>query len=139
MRIFSVRSVWPGILLLLASAAQGASVEKGYHIEPQVLPQESTDKFLGKVRPYGNGKPSPVITKPTDQVGAAANSPGRTITEGPSVTSTGKPAAHSRLGGSAVAKTGSLEKRPVSPERITGTTLEKRPIAPAHVAPTWQP
>jgi hypothetical protein len=138
MRAFAVRSIWPGILLLLASAAQAETVEKGYHIEPQVLPQESTDKFLGNVRPYGNGQPSPVIIKPTDQVGAAANSPGRTITEGPSVTSTGKPAAHPRLGGSSIAK-GSPDKRPVSAERVSGAKLEKRSITPAPVAPTWQP
>lgn len=139
MRIIAVCGIWPGILLLLAPLAHAAEVEKGYHIEPPVLPAESADKFLGKVRPYGNGKPSPVMIKPTDQVGAAANSPGRTITEGPSVTSTGKPAAQSKIGGSSLVRGGSLDKRPVAPNAINSAPLEKRSVTPTPVAPTWQP
>ena len=112
MRIFAVRSIWPGILLLLASAAQAASIEKGYHIEPQVLPQESTDKFLGKVRPSNNSRPASNTIKPADQP---------------------------KSGGSSVAKSGSQNKKPIAADRITSTSLEKRPVAPAPVAPTLPP
>ena len=109
MRILIVRVLCPAILLLLASAAPAETVEKGYHIEPPVLSPQSTDKFLGNVRNYGDGRPSPNVVRPTEQAG------GRKITDAPSTTPTGKPTAQPRTDSKPLAGSESTDKRPPGP------------------------
>ena len=97
MRNFVFRSIWPGILLLLASAAHAETVEKGYYIAPPVLPPESADRFLGKVRPSNNSRPAPNTIKPAEQP---------------------------KSGESSVAKSGSQHKKRVAPPPVAPTSQQ---------------
>ncbi len=94
MRTFAFRSIWSGILLLLASAAHAETVEKGYYIAPPVLPSESADRFLGKVRPSNTSRPASNTIKAADQP---------------------------KSGESPVAKSGSQHKKRIAPPPVTPT------------------
>ena len=97
MRNFVFRSIWPGILLLLASAAHAATLEKGYYIAPPVLPAESADKVLGKVRPSNTSRPVSNTIKPVEQL---------------------------KSGESSVAKSGSQHKKRVAPPPVAPTSQQ---------------
>jgi hypothetical protein len=121
-------------LLAAAATAQAASVE-GMPGSPPVIPRESTERFLGGVRDYGDGRPSPNIIYSTGGLGEAVNSP--EAQKGPSVLSTGTPPPHTSLTGSALPG-GTLERRTNQPYSITPGVIEKRTNTPYPINSPWR-
>src|SRR4051812_19742153 len=86
------------IVLLSAGVSQAAAIDEGLPINPPAISQDSTNRFLGGVRDFGTGQPSSNIIYSTGGIAQATNSP--EALKGPSVTSTGTPAANTPLSGS---------------------------------------
>src|SRR3954468_9422680 len=122
------------IILLSAAAAQAATIDEGLPVNPPAIPQDSTNRFLGGVRDFGTGQPSSNIIYSTGGIAQATNSP--EALKGPSVTSTGTPAAHTPLGGSAL-QGGTIERRTNAPNPITPGQLERRTNTPYQITSPW--
>jgi hypothetical protein len=101
-----------------------------------VISQESRDRFLGGVRPYGDGQPSPNIIYSTGGIAEATNSPD--ALRGPSVTSTGAPPEHSSSSSSTLQGGGTIERRTNTPYVVTPTPLERRTITPPPMQSPWR-
>lgn len=129
----AVRNILLGIPFIFVMAAPVSAAD----FEPSVIPKESTDRFLGGVRDFGDGRPSPNILYSTRGLGEAANSPGRAASQGPSVLSFGTSPASRPLGGSKL-QGGTLERRTNSPYVIQGGTIEYHPITPYPLNSPWQ-
>ncbi len=127
-----VHSILLGIPLLFVTAAQVSAAD-----DISVLPRESTERFLGQVRDFGDGRPSPNILYSTRGIGEAANSPGRATPQGSSVLSIGAPPANTRLRGSTLTG-GTIERRPIAPYAIPGGTIEQNPVTPYTVNSPWR-
>jgi hypothetical protein len=123
-----------GIVLMAITAVEAATIE-GMPGSPPVIPQESRDRFLGGVRPYGDGRPSPNILYSTGGIAEATNSP--EAASGPSVTSTGTPPEHPALSGGAL-RGGTLERRTNTPYVVQPGTLERRTVTPVPVQSPWR-
>lgn len=123
-----------GLAMLAMTAAQAAPVE-GMPGSPPVIPQDSRDRFLGGVRDYGDGRPSPNIIYSTGGIGEALNSP--EAVKGPSVLSTGTPPEHSSLGGNTL-QGGTLERRSNTPYVVAPGTLERRTNTPVPIQSPWR-
>jgi len=124
------------IMLLVAASVEAASREEGMPtVNPPAISNESKDRFLGNVRDYGNGQPSPNIIYSTGGIADATNSP--EALKGPSVTSTGTPPDKAPLSGGLL--TGqSLERRTNTPYQVPPGTLERRVVTPTPVQSTWR-
>ncbi len=85
------------IFLTAGAGARAATIIEDMPGSPPVLPHESTQRFLGGVRDFGDGLPSRTITHSTGGIAQALNSPA--ALKGPSITSTGTPPPHRPLGG----------------------------------------
>jgi hypothetical protein len=124
-----------GIALISAAAAvQAASIEEGMPMNPPAISNESTNRFLGGVRDFGNGQPSPNIIYSTGGIAEATNSP--EALRGPSVLSTGTPPAHQSLGGGRL-QGGQLERRTNTPYQVQPGQLERRTNTPYPVTSPW--
>jgi len=126
-----------GLALALVSAAavQAAVIDEGAPVNPPAISNASTNRFLGGVRDFGTGQPSPSIVYSTGGIAQATNSPD--ALRGPSVTSTGTPAPHTSLGGGAL-HGGTLERRTNTPYVIQPNTLERRTNTPYPIQSPWQ-
>ena len=122
------------VLLLAGGVAQAAAIDEGAPINAPAISQESTKRFLGGVRDFGTGQPSSNIIYSTGGIAQATNSP--EALKGPSVLSTGTPAAHTPLGGSAL-QGGTLERRTNTPNTITPGQLERRSNTPYQITSPW--
>lgn len=122
------------VLLLAGGTAQSAAIDEGAPINPPVIPQESTKRFLGGVPDYGTGQPSPNIIYSTGGIAEATNSP--EALKGPSVLSTGTPAAPTSLGGGKL-QGGTIERRTVTPTPMTPGQLERRTNTPYPISSPW--
>jgi hypothetical protein len=111
-----------GVALLAATAVQAATIED-MPGSPPVISQEATRRFLGGVRDYGDGRPSPNILYSTAGIGESLNSPA--ALKGPSVVVMPKPPAHTPLGGGSLQggtiSRGSVDKAVVSPQPVTSS------------------
>jgi hypothetical protein len=122
------------VVLLSAGVAQAAAIDEGFPVNPPAIPQDSTNRFLGGVRDFGTGQPSPNIIYSTDGIAQATNSP--EALKGPSVTSTGTPAAHTSLGGGTL-QGGTIERRTNAPNPITPGQFERRTNTPYQITSPW--
>ena len=123
------------IVLMWAAAAQAAAVYEGMPtVNPPAISNESTNRFLGGVRDFGDGRPSPNILYSTSEIGQATNSP--EALKGPSVTSTGTPAAHRSLGGSTLPG-GTIDRRTNLPYPTQPGQLERRINTPYPIQSPW--
>lgn len=120
--------------LAAAAGVQAASVPEGMPSSPPVIPNASTDRFLGGVRDFGTGQPSPSIIYSTGDLAQATNSP--EALKGPSVLSTGTPPARGPLNASTL-QGGTLERRTNQPYSIPPNTLERRTNPPYTVQSPW--
>ena len=121
--------------LMSVAAAQAAPIDEGTPINPPAISNESTNRFLGGVRDFGNGQPSPSIVYSTSGIAQATNSPD--ALRGASVTSTGTPSEHTSLGGSTL-HGGTLERRTNQPYVIQPNTLERRTNTPYPIQSPWK-
>ena len=120
------------IPLALATGMQASAAD-----EPRPVPQSSTDRFLGGVRDFAGGKPSPNILYSTREVGEAAHRAGAASSKGaPSVVlidskRSSAPLASSKLNG------GTLDRRQITPTPITPTPITPQQIQPYSVTSPW--
>jgi hypothetical protein len=126
-----------GIVMMSAAAVQAATVDEGMPtVNPPAISNASTARFLGGVRDFGDGRPSPNILYSTSGIAQATNSP--EALRGPSVLSTGTPPPHASLGGGQLGlQGGSLERRTNVPTPIQPAQLERRVNTPYPVQSPW--
>jgi hypothetical protein len=122
-------------VLISAVAAHAAGLPESMPESPPVLPNASADRFLGGVRDFGTGQPSPSIIYSTGGLAQATNSP--EALKGPSVTSMGTPAPNVPIAGSQL-QGGTLERRTNTPYSITPNQLERRTNSPYPLQSTWR-
>jgi len=123
-----------GIALLSASAVHAATIDESMPMNTPVIPNASTDRFLGGVRDFGNGQPSPNIIYSTGGISQATNSP--EALRGPSVLSMPAPPPHASLVGGKL-QGGTLERRTNPPYQIQPNTLERRTNTPYPLTSPW--
>ena len=124
-----------GIALISAVAAHAAALPESMPGSPPVLSNAAAERFLGGVRDFGTGQPSPSIIYSTGGLAQATNSP--EALKGPSITSTGTPAAHVPIGGSTLSGGGTLERRTNTPYPITPNQIERRTNTPYPITSPW--
>ena len=134
MFISRILKIGMGIALMSAAAAQAAAIDEGSPINPPAISNESTNRFLGGVRDFGTGQPSPNIIYSTGGIAQATNSP--EALRGPSVLSMPAPPPHASLGGGRL-QGGTIERRTNQPYPITPNTLERRTNTPTPVQSPW--
>jgi hypothetical protein len=122
------------IVMMSAAAAQAAAIDEGLPINPPAVSNASTERFLGGVRDFGDGRPSPNILYSTGGIAQANNSP--EALKGPSVLSIGAPPPHATLGGSRL-QGGTLERRTNTPYTNQPGTLERRTNTPYQIQSPW--
>jgi len=123
------------IMLLAAASVEAASREEGMPtVNPPAISTESKDRFLGNVRDYGTGQPSPNILYSTGGIADATNSP--EALKGPSITSTGTPPEKTPLSGGLLHGQ-TLERRTNQPYQVQPGTLERRTVTPTPIQSTW--
>ena len=122
-----------GIALISAAVAHAAALPEGMPGSPPVLSNAATERFLGGVRDFGTGQPSPSIIYSNAGLAQATNSP--EALKGPSITSTGTPAANTPIGNSNL-RGGTIERRtntlPNYPDQ-----LERRTNTPYPITSPW--
>ena len=123
-----------GIALISAAVAHAAALPEGMPSSPPVLSNAATERFLGGVRDFGTGQPSPSIIYSNAGLAQATNSP--EALKGPSITSTGTPAAHTPIGNSNL-RGGTIERRTNTPYQITPNQLERRTNTPYPITSPW--
>jgi hypothetical protein len=101
---------------------------------PPVLSNAASERFLGGVRDFGTGQPSPSIIYSNSGLAQATNSP--EALRGPSITSTGTPAAHTPIGNSNL-RGGTIERRTNTPYQIPPNQLERRTNTPYPITSPW--
>lgn len=122
------------IVMISAAAAQAAAIDEGLPINPPAISNASTERFLGGVRDFGDGRPSPNIIYSTGGIADATNSP--EALKGPSVLSIGAPPPHGTLGGSSL-QGGTLERRTNTPYTNQPGTIERRTNTPYQIQSPW--
>ena len=135
MFISSVLKTGLGIALISAACAHAAALPEGMPGSPPVLSNAATERFLGGVRDFGTGQPSPSIIYSTGGLAQATNSP--EALKGPSVTTMSAPAAHTPIGGSNL-RGGTIERRTNTPYQIAPNQLERRTVTPYPMTSPWQ-
>ena len=134
MFISSVLKTGLGIALISAAVAHAAAIPEGMPGSPPVLSNAASERFLGGVRDFGTGQPSPSIIYSNSGLAQATNSP--EALRGPSITSTGTPAAHTPIGNSNL-RGGTIERRTNTPYQITPNQLERRTNTPYPITSPW--
>jgi len=134
MFISSVLKTGLGIALISAAIAHAAALPEGMPGSPPVLSNAATERFLGGVRDFGTGQPSPSIIYSNSGLAQATNSP--EALKGPSVTTMSAPAAHTPIGGSNL-RGGTIERRTNTPYQITPNQLERRTNTPYPITSPW--
>ena len=122
------------IMMMSTAVAQAAALDEGMPINPPAISNASTDRFLGGVRDFGDGRPSPNIIYSTGGIAEATNSP--EALRGPSVLSIGAPPPHATLGGNRL-QGGTLERRTNTPYTNQPGTLERRTNTPYQIQSPW--
>ena len=122
------------VMMMAVAVAQAAALDEGMPINPPAVSNASTERFLGGVRDFGDGRPSPNILYSTGGIAQATNSP--EALKGPSVLSTGTPAPHQSLGGGKL-QGGQLERRTNTPYPVQPGQLERRTNTPYPVTSPW--
>ena len=135
MFISSVLKTGVGIALISAACAHAAALPEGMPGSPPVLSNAATERFLGGVRDFGTGQPSPSIIYSNSGLAQATNSP--EALKGPSVTTMSAPAAHTPIGGSNL-RGGTIERRTNTPYQIAPNQLERRTVTPYPMTSPWQ-
>ena len=135
MFISSVLKTGLGIALISAACAHAAALPEGMPGSPPVLSNAATERFLGGVRDFGTGQPSPSIIYSNSGLAQATNSP--EALKGPSVTTMSAPAAHTPIGGSNL-RGGTIERRANTPYQIAPNQLERRTVTPYPMTSPWQ-
>jgi hypothetical protein len=123
-----------GIALISAAVAHAAAIPEGMPGSPPVLSNAATERFLGGVRDFGTGQPSPSIIYSNAGLAQATNSP--EALKGPSITSTGTPAANTPIGSSNL-RGGTIERRTNTPYQIPPNQLERRTNTPYPITSPW--
>jgi hypothetical protein len=123
-----------GIALISAAVAHAAAITEGMPGSPPVLSNAASERFLGGVRDFGTGQPSPSIIYSNGGLAQATNSP--EALRGPSITSTGTPAAHTPIGNSNL-RGGTIERRTNTPYQIPPNQLERRTNTPYPITSPW--
>ena len=123
-----------GLALISAAVAHAAAIPEGMPGSPPVLSNAASERFLGGVRDFGTGQPSPSIIYSNGGLAQATNSP--EALRGPSITSTGTPAAHTPIGNSNL-RGGTIERRTNTPYQITPNQLERRTNTPYPITSPW--
>jgi hypothetical protein len=134
MFISRILKIGIGIALTSAAAVQAAPIDEGSPINPPAISNESTNRFLGGVRDFGTGQPSPNIIYSTGGLAEATNSP--EALRGPSVLSMPAPPPHTSLGGGKL-QGGTIERRTNTPYQVPPNTLERRINTPYPVTSPW--
>ena len=134
MFISSVLKTGLGIALISAACAHAAALPEGMPGSPPVLSNAATERFLGGVRDFGTGQPSPSIIYSNSGLAQATNSP--EALKGPSVTTMSAPAAHTPIGGSNL-RGGTIERRTNTPYQIPPNQLERRTNTPYPITSPW--
>ncbi|MEO8441630.1 MAG: hypothetical protein ABI547_04035 [Betaproteobacteria bacterium] len=122
------------IVTMSAALAQAAAIDEGLPINPPAVSNASTERFLGGVRDFGDGRPSPNIIYSTSGIAQATNSP--EALQGPSVLSIPAPPPHATLGGSTLSG-GTLERRTNAPYPTQPGQLERRSNTPYSIRSPW--
>ncbi len=122
------------VMMMAAAVAQAAALDEGTPINPPAVSNASTERFLGGVRDFGDGRPSPNIIYSTGGIAQATNSP--EALKGPSVLSIGAPPPHAALGGGRL-QGGTLERRTNTPYTNQPGQLERRTNTPYQIQSPW--
>ena len=123
-----------GVALISAAVAHAAALPENMPGSPPVLSNAAAERFLGGVRNFGTGQPSPSIIYSNGGLAQATNSP--EALRGPSVMTMSTPAGHAPIGSSKLSG-GTLERRSNTPYQITPNQLERRTNTPYPITSPW--